>query len=441
MRSNEYHSDVAVIGGGIAGLAAAALIARRSKSVRLFEQSHALGGRAQTKQQEGFFLNLGPHALYRGGRGIEVLRELGVEPRGRVPSVSGGFAVKDGVKHTFPAGALSLLTTNLFGLSAKLEAARFLASIGRLDGKRLMGTSVREWLDQTLSHNEVKDFVLAAFRVATYTNAPDLMSAGAAIEQLKKAFATSVLYLDGGWQTLVEGLRETALGAGVIIETGVKVQGVTRGVAGAVEGVRLADERVIETSTVLIASNPMIAVGLVEDVEQTSLKRWADQAIPVRAACLDVALSRLPKERATFALGIDRPLYLSVHSAAARLAPEGCALIQTAKYLPPDDQDSTETIERELEELLDLVQPGWREVLLHRRFLPDMTVMNAMPLARDDGTRGRPGPEVADVPGLYVIGDWVGDEGLLVDASLASARKAAELIGASHPMVVSATVT
>jgi len=43
-----------------------------------------------------------------------------------------------------------------------------------------MDVSVREWLDQTLTHDEVKDFVLAAFRVATYTNAPDLMSAGAA---------------------------------------------------------------------------------------------------------------------------------------------------------------------------------------------------------------------------------------------------------------------
>ena len=38
---------------------------------------------------------------------------------------------------------------------------------------------------------------------------------------------------------------------------------------------------------------------------------------------------------------------------------------------------------------------------------------------------------MADVPGLYVVGDWVGDEGLLVDASLASARKAADLICAA----------
>src|SRR5205809_7632837 len=115
MHSIEYHGDVAVIGGGVAGLAAATLIARSGKSVRLFEQAHALGGRAQTKQQDGFYLNIGPHALYRGGRGIEILRELGIEPQGQVPSVSGAFAVKDGLKHTFPAGAVSLLTTSLFG--------------------------------------------------------------------------------------------------------------------------------------------------------------------------------------------------------------------------------------------------------------------------------------------------------------------------------------
>src|SRR5512143_297302 len=138
MYSNEHSGEVIVIGGGMAGLAAAAFLARYGKKVRLFEQSHALGGRAQTRQQEGFYLNIGPHALYRGGRAIEVLRELGVHPRGRVPSVSGGYAIKAGVKHTFPAGAISLFTTSLFGLSAKLETARLLRSIGGLEGNELM---------------------------------------------------------------------------------------------------------------------------------------------------------------------------------------------------------------------------------------------------------------------------------------------------------------
>src|SRR5215216_3978529 len=220
MQPDRKEIDAIVIGGGVAGLAAAAYIARGGKSVRLFEQSHATGGRARTKEQDGFYLNIGPHALYRGGRGIEILRELGVEIRGRVPSVSGAFAVKGGHKHTFPAGVVSLLTTSLFGLSEKLEAARLLGSIAKLDGEAVMGTSLREWVDAHVSHVDVREYLLAAFRVATYTNAPDEMSAGAAIEQLKLAFDKSVLYLDGGWQTIVDGLAAAAKRAGVVIGTG-----------------------------------------------------------------------------------------------------------------------------------------------------------------------------------------------------------------------------
>lgn len=440
MHSDKHNAEVIVIGGGMAGLAAAAFAARYGKKVRLFEQSHALGGRAQTRQQEGFYLNIGPHALYRGGRGIEVLRELGVHPRGRVPSVSGGFAIKDGVKHTFPAGAISLFTTSLFGLSAKLETARLLRSIGGLEGNELMDVSVSEWLDQTFSHREVKEFVLAAIRVASYTNAPDLMSAGAAIEQLKKAFTKGVLYLDGGWQTLVDELRKVALGAGVTIEAGARVDAVTRDATGGVAGVRLAGGSEIEAPIVIIASSPSTALRLVEGADRTSIAKWVNWAIPVNAACLDVALSHLPIPKATFALGVDRPLYLSVHSATARLAPEGSALIQTAKYLPPNDPASSDEIERELEGLLDLVQPGWREAIVYRRFLPDMVVMNGMPLARFGGMRGRPNPRVDDVRGLFVAGDWVGNEGLLVDAALASARAAAQMIAVSAAPAIAAAV-
>jgi phytoene dehydrogenase-like protein len=160
----------------------------------------------------------------------------------------------------------------------------------------------------------------------------------------------------------------------------------------------------------------------------------------VRAACLDLALNRLPKPKALYAFGIDRPLYLSVHSASARLAPEGGALIHVAKYLAPDDHASPAQVEGELENLLDLVQTGWRASVAHRRFLPAMTVMNALAKAVQGGTEGRPGPQVDDVPGLFVVGDWVGMEGMLVDASLASARRAAEQIASERTFQMRAVV-
>jgi len=81
-----------------------------------------------------------------------------------------------------------------------------------------------------------------------------------------------------------------------------------------------------------------------------------------------------------------------------------------------------------LEDLLSSVQPGWRSAVVRKRFLPELVVTNAMAAAAQGGLGGRPGPAVPDVPGLYVAGDWVGREGMLSDASLASARAAAHAI-------------
>ena len=85
--------------------------------------------------------------------------------------------------------------------------------------------------------------------------------------------------------------------------------------------------------------------------------------------------------------------------------------------------EATRSVERELEAVLDDVQPGWREFVTHRRFLPSLTVSNA--LMTPEVTRP---PVATSVRGLYLAGDWVGDEGMMADASLASARAVAKAI-------------
>ena len=52
-----------VVGGGLAGLTAANALAAEGRKVVLLEQSEHLGGRAMTRQDRGYLLNLGPHAL------------------------------------------------------------------------------------------------------------------------------------------------------------------------------------------------------------------------------------------------------------------------------------------------------------------------------------------------------------------------------------------
>ena len=73
-------------------------------------------------------------------------------------------------------------------------------------------------------------------------------------------------------------------------------------------------------------------------------------------------------------------------------------------------------------------QPGWRDVLIRRQYLPRIESVSALPTAKDGGFAGRPDPRVPGIPDLYLAGDWVGPEGFLVDASMASAQRAAQLV-------------
>jgi phytoene dehydrogenase-like protein len=419
MHRAEDDFDVVVVGAGLAGLAASVFLARSGRSVLVLEKADRLGGRATTRFEEGFCFNQGPHALYRKGRATAILRELGVSFRGGTPQ--GGLAVRDGTLHFLPQGPRSLMATGLLSPIGKLEAARFLASLPRLDTAPLQRVSGADWLARHVRRPEVRELIEAFWRVSSYSHDPNRLSSGAALEQLQIA-SGGVRYLDGGWQQLVEGLREAAEASGVRMETRARVMGVERDPA--VEGVRLAGGEHIRSSAVLLAVDPKTAASLVLGSEATGFGLAARDAAPARVACLDLALKRLPEPEHLFAIGIDRPLYFSVHSAVARLAPAQGAVIHAARYLLPGEAAGGE-VEAELEKLVEQLQPGWRSWVVRRRFVPQLTVANALPAAERGGTAGRPSSEVLEIPGLFLAGEWIGPEGLLADASLASARAAA----------------
>ncbi|MHB8574748.1 MAG: phytoene desaturase family protein, partial [Dehalococcoidia bacterium] len=231
------------------------------------------------------------------------------------------------------------------------------------------------------------------------------------------------------WQTLVTGLEAASCAAGVEIHTGVRIAAVTRADGGWT--LRTAGGKHWTSGAVLLTGSPAVVASLVRDEDGQYLQRWAEAALPVRAACLTVGLARLPRPDACWEVAVNQPLYFAAHSVFARLAPAAGATIHLVKYLSTRSQTDARSDECELEDFLDLMQPGWRPELRQRSFLPRMAVANALPTAEAGGTSGRPSPAVPGMPGLYVAGDWVGNEGLLADASLASARVAAKVIAAA----------
>jgi len=140
-----------VVGGGIAGLAAAIYLARGGRTVTLFEKRRNLGGRAITSLRHGFRFNLGPHTVYRKGAGRTVYRELGIPIRGgRARTHALGLIGSE--QHTLPVSAFSLLFTSLLSARAKLEAASLFFRVRSMDTTGLGTMTMSEWTPLILGH-------------------------------------------------------------------------------------------------------------------------------------------------------------------------------------------------------------------------------------------------------------------------------------------------
>jgi phytoene dehydrogenase-like protein len=421
--------DVIVIGGGIAGLTVTTFLARAGKSVTLLEQSsNEIGGRARTSVFDGFYFNQGPHALYLAAEGAEVLKELGIAYTGGIPQLT-GLRIRQEEKYRLLASGSSASVPPESQSISEESFDQFFDLVNKADFMELENVSVQEWIDRNIHDADAVAMMKAIIRLTTYANDPDIQSVGSALRQIHLYTLGGVMYLDGGWQTTVDGLVTAATNAKARIVRGKKATNVQRSNSG--WQVTLSDHSQISAKMLVIAAGPRDAYALFHDGERPEvLSKAVKEAKPVHLACLDVALSSLPQKDVLFALGIDSPLYYSVHSASAKLAPENGALIHVAKYLGASIQSKPKEDGKELEELLDLLQPGWRQVVVKKRPLPNMVLSNALVTAANGGLSGRPDPKIED--SLYIVGDWVGSEGLLSSTSFASAKQVAQLILNEH---------
>lgn len=414
----DAHVDVLVIGAGLAGLVVANRLADRGRSVAVVEKRSGPGGRARTTELGDHLVNQGPHALFLEGEAIDGLRTLGIEPTGTPPPTRGSMALHGGRLHLLPSGPTSLLRTGLLSVRAKVEAGRLLAGLPRTDPGPLDGVRVSDWLDGATSDPVARHLVEGVVRLSTYADPVSHrgLSAGAAVRQVVRGIGAGVLYLNGGWQQMVDALVARAVRSGVRFGYGDPVATVDVDDTGLV--VRTASTDVTARAVVVSAGGPSTAEHL---TGATGLSGAVGP--PARVSVLDLSLDRPPGHR--FLLGLDEPVYGSVHGPPARLGPDGTAVLSLARYLGTDEQPDPDESRAALEAVATAmgVDPSMR---LGERYLHAMTVTHGLPLADRGGSAGRPAVDATGLEGVFLAGDWVGPTGLLADAAVASAEEAAD---------------
>lgn len=413
--------DVVVLGGGLAGCVAAAHLAKVDLSVIVLEKGAQVGGRATTTKVKTSYFNLGPHALSKKGPALAILKELGVVLSGSSPKV-GGTVMRDNVGFAAPFSPAALLTTQLFTLSERVQWMKVLGTIMTASPEKLRNQTLQQWVEQVAPSANVQEMLYTFSRLATYCHAPEQMSAKVALTSLKQAMG-GVLYIDHGWMTLIDQLHQQITASGVQVQPHRTVTSMKFLEANSTRIV-LSDGEEILARNVIWTAGPGELNKLFSPSAPDLYQEFLSQLVPVRGATLDVALIKLPDPKQLFALDMTNALYYSVHSTYARLSENpDYVVLHVLKYHRPEDPIDRTATQQELEQFLDLLQPGWQNHVLSKRFLPDLTVNQRLPrIGEDDWLRKAETP----IPGLYVAGDWTSPDYLLADGAVSSGKRAAQ---------------
>jgi phytoene dehydrogenase-like protein len=370
-------SEITVIGGGLAGLAAAITCAERGSDVTLFEARQQLGGRARSTGGS-YKANLGPHAIYAGGALWNWVTERNLMPPLARPPLTGVRFRYSGAVHRTPA--LSLIPAGL-----------------RLRGRLApVNQDFRSWVTD---HADVRtaEFLSALAGVYTFHHDPGELSAAFVWSRTQRLLLTPrppARFIVGGWTNLTAALERRARELGVRIIAGERVDALP---------------------------NPPVIVALELRDARTLLDDSTLRCPSGHTVCLDLGLRDKPGDPCVVS-DLDSAGWIERYTANdPSLAPVGEALVQGQMPIRPDE--TPDAAGARLEELLDASFEGWRERTTWRR----RQVMDGRSGALDfPGTTWRERPAIDRGGGIFLCGDQVAADGCLSEVSVASATEAAK---------------
>lgn len=190
---------VVVVGGGIAGLAAADRLLSAGARVTLLEATDRLGGKLRAGEIEGAPVDLGAESmLARRPEAVDLARSVGLGERLRTPATTSASVWSRGGLHAMPKGHVMGVPADASALAGLLSAE----GLARIDRERDLGpvavgddVSIGEYVAERLGH-EVVDRLVEPLLGGVYAGDAYRISMRAAVPQLFEAVRTHDSLLD-----------------------------------------------------------------------------------------------------------------------------------------------------------------------------------------------------------------------------------------------------
>lgn len=465
-----------VVGTGVGGSVAAALLAAAGLRVLVLEKNPRVGGILASVQREGFKMDLGSHLVARGDRGTlgQVLRELGLDrPRmltHPIPVRSRGLLdiAAPATRGELPRTALAV--ARQLGLTAAQDArmARLLFHILSLSPRELAAWDRRTLHEFISLHTEdPRLYYLFAFLCSIFFVLPPAqVSAGESIRALRRVLLDYRLsYVEGGMDALPHALLGGVVAAGGEILVRQRVVAVRPTAAG----LEVETAAGLHVQAPLVFTNfdprdllPLLPAGslpepwvcrvqaLVPSGAAHQLKLALDRPL-LDEGCmiggvslqghsledLDLAmLDRTLQDIAAGRLADPLPLYAPVPTNFdAGLAPPGCQLIVVSAYGPTtaSPEDPPERWAEHCMAAMRRLIPDLDQHLIFSDFraVPEIGAWmgkSTRAAICNGQTPDQVGPArlsvQTPVPGLFLVGDGAGGRGIGMELAADSARQA-----------------
>jgi squalene-associated FAD-dependent desaturase len=452
--------DVVVIGGGFAGLSAAATLASRGYRVAVLERKPALGGRAYSfaDPDTGDSVDNGQHVMM--GCYAETLKFLErIGTRGQLvfhSRVEIEMRELDGRRGTLRTarlpGPLHMSAAVMrYGLLSRRErmsaivAGLRLLRMHRHDRARLGAATVAAMMDVLGQDERARRCFWYPLAIATLNEDPQLASAALLAEVFKRAFFgrrmdSAFVYARVGLSDLYcAGATKLIEESGGLVATHEIVESLEFGADGAVAGVRLRDGRRLNAASFIAAVPPAQLVRMLPEGAGAEpffarlgeitcspiicVHAWFDREITdaAFAGFVGTTTQWMFNKRKIFAAGAEHvPGYLSFVISGAR-----------------------SLVDLDNEELLDLVMKDLHAMIPGAR---EARVLKALVLKEKQATMA-PSPECdrlrpavsTPIPNFFLAGDWIQTglpatiESAVAAGHAAAAAVAARVEGAAAP--------